>query len=434
MKKKGKRILLLLIMGMLFLPLLQFSFSFAFIKELPLKGSFVLTEKPEPTFKKWISGTYQEGYSNYFNDHIGFRNFFVRGHNQIQYSFFEKSNVNDIVIGRDGYLFEGSYLREYMGDNFLGKEKITKKLKEVKKIQAELEENNISLIVVFAPGKASYFPEYFPQSYDTSQRTLSNYQFYSKKCQDLNIDNIDINSYFIKHKQHSEYKLFPQGGIHWGEYGLALAIDSLVKHIQYRRDIRMQIFDFKKIEYLDSIEEKDKDISDGMNLLFEYSSYKMPQPRYIFKKTKNKVKPKLLIIGDSFGSRMKYSSLMDSLFSYSEIWYYNNGIEPPRKNHSNRVKDINTKEELKRFDVVLLIATEANLNKFDFGFSDNYNNSSYEKYNSDVQYYMKRISSDEDWMKLIKEKAFRLKITIDSSISIDAHEWASKRNNYKNLK
>ena len=66
--------------------------------------------------------------------------------------------------------------------------------------------------------------------------------------------------------------------------------------------------------------------------------------------------------------------MLGKLFSNTEFWYYNKEIKPRRKNQSSNVEDLNVKEELKKFDVVLLLSTETNLYKFDFGFSNSYSN------------------------------------------------------------
>jgi hypothetical protein len=41
----------------------------------------------------WINGDYQREKEKYFNDQFGFRNDFVRLHNQIGYSLFKKMNA-----------------------------------------------------------------------------------------------------------------------------------------------------------------------------------------------------------------------------------------------------------------------------------------------------------------------------------------------------
>ena len=48
--------------------------------------------------------------------------------------------------------------------------------------------------------------------------------------------------------------------------------------------------------------------------------------------------------------------------------------------------------------------------------------------NKDYDYYLKKIKNDNEWMKKVEENALKLNITIDSSLSKDAFDWAEKQN------
>jgi len=353
------------------LPLIQQKTQFIEIK--PLKGSYSKVDKPILSLKNWLEGEYQTQQEKYLNENFGFRSLSIRLINQLKYIFYNTANANGVEIGKEGYLFELGYIRDYMGYSFIGQEKINDKLLEIRKIQNELKQDDVNLIVAFAPGKASYFPEYLPEVYDTLKRTESNYLSYVEQCKGLEIDFIDFNADFIRHKKTLPFKLFSKGGIHWGEYGVALALDSLSSYIELIRAIKMPDFGYNEITFPSNLSDEDKDIANAMNLLFEYPSYKMPKPNFTFTEQPTAVKPKLLIVGDSYGYGLTNSPVINKIFSKVEFWYYNKDIKPKKKSHSNLVKDLNVKEELRKFDVVVLLSTETNLFKFDFGFTESYN-------------------------------------------------------------
>lgn len=452
MEKRLKIGLFIIILAALFVPLNRNVFTF--INEKPLKGSFKLAEKPEISFNDWMDGTFQDDYSNYFEDHIGFRNFMVRINSQLQYSLFNKTNAKDVKVGKDNYLYEGGYIRDYLGFNFLGEEAILEKTLKLLKVQKELKKENIDFIVVFAPGKASYFPEYIPSSYNSSQKTLSNYLCYAQQCKKIGLDYIDFNAFFMRYKKEDKYEVYPKGGIHWGEYAVALAIDSIVKNVQQKRNIKMPQFSFKEVSYSEGLSNMDKDISEAMNLLFEYPSYPMPTPQYVFTNTINAKKPRLLVVGDSYASRLVSSPLIGKLFSDVELWYYNRDaqfwyynkdISPKKKKQGqhvekpvymrrvvDQIEKLVVKEELKRFDVVLLLSTETNLYKFDFGFADSYHRPATDvrKGEKDYNYYLQRIAQDPEWMKYIKTMAIEFKIPVDSALSKNALQMAQENGHY----
>jgi SGNH hydrolase-like domain, acetyltransferase AlgX len=418
MKKKVKIGLTIVLLGVLFIPLKRDIFNF--IEERPLAGSYSQINEPIFSLDGWFSSSFQEEYEIYFNTNFGFRSSFVRLHNQIQYSLFNKTAAKDVEIGKDNYLFEGGYIRDYMGYSFIGKDKIVERLKKIQKIQEELKKDSINLFIAFAPGKASYYPEYFPIEYDTSKRTLSNYLCYIQKCDELKIDYIDFNSFFIKHKTKSKDPLFPKGGIHWGEYGVALSLDTLSRYIEKKRKVKMPVFEIEDVVYYDTLQKPDEDISDAMNLIIDLDFYKMPTPKYIFKKNKDVVKPRLLIIGDSYGYGFTNSPITSKLFSTIEYWYYNVEIKSSDENREKKVADIIVKEELHKFDVIILLSSESNLLHFDFNFANSYENGDDFQIENEIQKVITNIKKSQLWYGKVKTQAKEMNITIDKSLRENA--------------
>lgn len=408
---------------LLILPLVQYHFKL--FEEKKLYGSYSITEAPDLTLDTWLDFSFQDQFDKYIRDHIGFRNFFIRLHNQLQFTLFQKTTAKDVEIGRKGYLYEGGYIRDYLGLNFIGYEKIEQRVNELKEVQQEIIAGNSAFVIVFAPGKASFFPEYLPNKYDTIVKTISNYEMYVEQCKKQGIHHIDFNSYFTDLKTQISYELFPKGGIHWGQYGVTVAYDTISQYIEKVFNVPMVDFNFSEVYYPDTLRQKDKDISAGMNLLFEYPAYKMPEPIIKMDDTSEFKRPSVLIVGDSFGSRLMESPLTNDLFSHSELWYYNRGIVPVRSRNIYEVKHLNVQEEIKKFDIIILVASETNMYKFDFGFSKTYYSVPEKK---DFDYYYKRISEDTEWMKIIEKQAIKLNIPVDSALVRDARSWARKQN------
>lgn len=422
MERVWKIILVIILGAVLFLPLLQHHFNI--VEENPLSGSFNLTEKPVWSKDAWLSSDFQDQYETYIRDHIGFRNFFVRVHNQLQYSLFRKTTAKDVKIGRKGQLFEGGYIRDYLGINFIGKESIENQVSRLKETQIELAKEGVDLLVVYAPGKATLFPEYFPSEYRNVQKELSNYEYFVHVSKEKGLNHIDFNTYFKMVMDTSQLELFPKGGIHWGQYGLAIAYDSIAGYFEDVFDLSMVEFDYSQVHFPENVRDKDRDISDGMNLLFPYPDHPLPEPVLQFSHTPGLKRPRLLIVGDSFGSRILESPLSDELFEKVELWYYNRGIEPPRSEEIYAVRQLNVPFEVRQFDVVMLVVSETNMYKFDFGFVDGFNSSGFDEL---YEYYLQRIADDEEWMKHIEIQADKLNISIDSSLSKDARDWAEKK-------
>ncbi|MBL0047330.1 MAG: hypothetical protein IPP32_04435 [Bacteroidetes bacterium] len=155
--------LLFVFMGMLvLLPLLQQLTGMVKVK--PLFGAITESQKPLFDFSRWMEGDYQKEMESYLNEKFGFRNYFIRLNNQVAYSLYRKAKANGVIIGKENYLYELSYINAYYGRDFVGKDSIDHVLAKVQFLTTALKKKNIDLILVFNPGKASYYPEFIPDS------------------------------------------------------------------------------------------------------------------------------------------------------------------------------------------------------------------------------------------------------------------------------
>ena len=355
----------LLLVGMC-LPLLQFSFHFA--NEKSLKGAITEIEKPEFNLFTLQNVKFQEEYEKYFNEKFGFRSSFVRLNNQLKYWLFQNVQANGVVIGKEGYLYEYNYIKSYYGLDYIGKEQLEKNVRDLKYIQEKLEEMNKTLIVVLAPGKGSFFPEYFPDSC-IRKGGPTNYTDYVSFMNKDKINFVDMKSWFLKMKPTSKYPLFPKSGIHWSKYGETIAMDSLLRFIEKKSRLKYPSIKIKSIEVSATNKERDYDIGEGLNLIFQTSTYPMAYPTFeILKPEKNT--HKTLVVADSYYWGMFNSGFSSSVFNNGDFWFYNQEVYPEHYNKQTLVSSIDFKKKISENEVIVLISTDANLFKFPFGFSE----------------------------------------------------------------
>jgi len=358
-----KGILLIIILLVLVLPIIQEKFKFIHLR--PLKGAIIEPQKEYFSLKTWFSGEYQENEEKYINETFGFRNLFIRINNQIAFWMFNKAKANGVIIGKKNYLFEENYIKAYYGTDFVGVDSITTKIKKLKFIQDTLSKLNKNLIIVFAAGKGSYYPEYFPDKYK-SNKGKTNYEYYVKLAQQYDLHFIDFNNYFCINKGISKYPLYPQYGIHWSYYGASFAADSIIKTIENLRNIKMPHIHWDNIR-MDDAKDIDYDIGDGMNLLLPLKSFKMAYPELEFDFDSQNTKPSSIVISDSFYWIM-FNFGISKVFSDSHFWFYNTQIYPDSYTSPLETSQVNLKEEINKHDVFIIMATEATLPKLGWGF------------------------------------------------------------------
>jgi hypothetical protein len=170
-----KNLLFLVLMMILLVPSIQSKFKW--IKEVPLSGAFkppVDTVNNSLSISSWFEGSFQELYDDDTRYKVGFRNLLIRLNNQLSYSLYSKANAEGVIVGRRNELFEEDYIREYLGQYFVGDSVWIKKALKLKAVQDTLASMGKTLVVIFEPDKASFYPELIPSQYQQIEKQPSN--------------------------------------------------------------------------------------------------------------------------------------------------------------------------------------------------------------------------------------------------------------------
>ncbi len=421
---KIRKALLFLILVLLILPFFQAKFNI--VKLSPLKGAITEPVKNYFSVNEWFSGNYQEQKEKYLNETFGFRSFFIRVNNQISFSLFNKARANGVIVGKKNYLFEENYIKAYYGADYIGYDSIMHRTERLKFIQDTLTKLDKNIILVFAAGKGSFYPEYFPEKYKT-EKQKTNYETHIELAQQLGLSYIDFNNYFLENKNKSQYPLYPQYGIHWSYYGMGLAADSIIRFIENTRNIDMPNLYWDQIEIAQP-KESDYDIADGMNILRKLKSFNMAYPNIQIQSDSGKTKPSVLVVADSYYWGM-FNFGISNAFANSHFWFYNKQIYPDSYNSPIETSQVNLKEQIENHDVIIIMATEATLPDFGWGFIENTYNlfkgiKSKDEFDAEFQTKVVNmrnyIKTDKKWMQDIEKKAALNKVSVDSMVTLDA--------------
>src|SRR4051812_10155247 len=113
MEKRIKIILFIVLIILMWLPFFQESTKL--FHEPELFGAFEKPDKPNISAAEWKTGEYQKNLENYKNYNFGFRGFFVKIVNTINYFLFKKINPEDQIEGKQGYIYSQSSIDRYYG-------------------------------------------------------------------------------------------------------------------------------------------------------------------------------------------------------------------------------------------------------------------------------------------------------------------------------
>ena len=339
------------------------------IKLEGLHGAIAKAKKPQFTTENWLNGKYQDSLSTYLNEETGFRPTMVRLHNTVQYHAFNLAKGREIIIGKEDCLYGLGYIHAANGSDYLGEDSIRKVMDQVEQMNDWLEKRNKHLVLVYAPGKGSFYPEYIPDRFLPLADT-TNYTRYVHEAEQRDLNLLDANQWFRDMKDTSQHTLYPMHGIHWSTYGHALVQDSLEKYVEALVGKDVSDFTITGLEQSTKPRDTDDDMERGCNLMWKLEPETLTYPQIAFN-VEGKYEPKMIAIGDSFF----WNLLNASSVQYSDLhfyYYYREDHHVPESVMNPIEEDHDLLSALEETDIVMLVITDAQMNRFGWGFFDRF--------------------------------------------------------------
>jgi hypothetical protein len=402
-----------------------------------LTGMVISNEKPVLSRASWFSRQYQDDRDAYNDDHWAFKESMVRLNNQFYYDAFNQIRLKGFVSGKDDYVFSENYIFSAFGDDLMPEEKVSALLEKAKVVQDTLIKKGIDLLLVFAPGKGVACKEFIEDKYVHPVKT-TNHALFLRHSSRLQLNVLDLYSYFEKLKPYSPYPLFPRFGHHWSYYAEYLAVDTIIGHIERLHGVDMPGIFANAIDVVDTARSRDADVLKGMNLWKNPEQrMKLAYPEIMFEADENKNTTSVLTIGDSYWYGPVYMGVPQHCFASGKFWYYYNKVVPNVKGQKVGVWELDLKHEIESNEVIMVLYSDGNLPGFGNGFIED----AYELYTSPKTYYarasrtkmlnvyVKQIRESPALLKRAIAKSEDLNITLDSAVQLDASRMAGMQIN-----
>ncbi len=344
----------------LLVPTIQQAFKPVLIDDL--NGIYEIFEKPELRISSLIDKSFQDQFEKHYNQNFGFRNIFVKVRNELDWRIFKKINASKVLAGKDDYLFERDYLYSYSGSNYIGDSAMHVKAQRLKSAARYFTDRSLPFLIVIAPGKGWYYPDHMPEPFVSRPQGKTNYDGLMDEFDQVGLNYIDFNKEFLNLKDSLGVLIYPKTGIHWSSYGASLAFDSIISYSEKHFNLQIPEHEVDGIDVLKTtITKGDNDLEKLMNLLIKMDNFKMIYPDY--KVDKSVDKPKVLAIGDSFFYAIQKYAV--KLFDLDYYYYY--------KLDKTMLDDSFTTDIdvwIDRYDMIILLATEAGIHSFPWGLLD----------------------------------------------------------------
>jgi hypothetical protein len=179
-----------------------------------------------PLVELWQGQGYFSDYEKHFNDVFGFRDFFIRSRNQIQYSIFHDSD--QIIVGRDGWLVDKPSVDvEQRTVDALSEADWKTLAGRLTHLNRILRHKGIYFLVIPVPFKNTVYPEFFPET--TARRpAITGYARFVQLLADNDVPFVDAYGILEKHKSVGVYY---RTDLHWNVLGAKLVAVQTVDQL-----------------------------------------------------------------------------------------------------------------------------------------------------------------------------------------------------------
>lgn len=199
-----------------------------------------------PIEQLWLERGYISDYERHYNDVFGFRDFFIRVRNQIQYSLFHDSD--EVVLGRNGWLADKITLEvEQRTSDHLTDADWSRLAQRVAHLHRILRRRGIYLFVIPVPLKNTVYPEKFPEAAALRPATTG----YARFVQLLAENHVPfVDAYTILSAKRRSADVYYKTDLHWNTVGAAAVAAEAVDRLgsEMHRDVRWRYPDSWKMK------------------------------------------------------------------------------------------------------------------------------------------------------------------------------------------
>ncbi len=369
MRKWINILLVGILTGVLFVPM-AFQYVPVTLNLPPLAGENEVVVMPRLQDSTFFSGSYQDSLSVHAEKKNGLRNLCIRVEAQLLYSVFGEGQL-PVSPGVYPYLFTEGYLEKWSGLHPESEKVLNERFNQLDSLNQWLAARNKKLLLVLAPGKATFQQEYITGYYKRKKQATNDYSRVKTQMEASNIPFIDFQSYFLKLKDTCQHPIFPKQGEHWTTYAASLGYDSISRRIEQLLNKKMEQITWTGGIATTNEENGENDIYCIMNLFTPAA----PDTFYLpwFHKQSDTVglyRPRVLLIADSYVWPILKSYVNYNLSPESKFWWHN-GTEwalcgpylSPKP-----ISSLNIHDEVLKYDIVIFMWAELNYANYDEGF------------------------------------------------------------------
>jgi hypothetical protein len=292
----------------------------------PRLGKVVFPLEPEWTLAGWLSGDFQRRADRWFSSVVEPRGWVIPLTNQILYAVFAKSYMNDrsLVVGRQGELYEASYLAAYCASSEIGDAAaLAASAARAGELNDRLTTAGAVFLVLITPSKAAVLPEHLPAGAcrPAGDPAARRHRFVSD-LREAGVPVIDGHALVQAMKVKDPLPPFPRGGTHWSRVVGVRVAEVVLAEVRRRGRRDVGGVTVHNLRWDARPEKSDRDLADLLTLFAPPLDYRVAAARTVCRPTPGGQARALVTIGGSFLYQILDPLTDCGLFRRVEHYFY----------------------------------------------------------------------------------------------------------------
>ena len=197
-----------------------------------------LAEFPKLIEEGTINLSFGSEFEDWFADHFAFRSELVNANSVLREKIFSTSSEDDVIIGKNGWLFYTETLEDFLGEEVLTEGQI-EKLATVIRLERDFAcEKGAGYVFAVAPNKNSIYPEMMPGIYGSAGKS-SLLDRVNAAVSEAGVTVCDLKKALTAAK--NEGQLYYKGDSHWNLLGSSVAYEALCKAIFSETEVEITV-------------------------------------------------------------------------------------------------------------------------------------------------------------------------------------------------
>jgi len=292
----------------------------------PQLGDVVFPLQPAWTVAGWTSGDFQRRTDRWFADVVEPRGYAIPITNQLFYVAFAKSHMYDrtIVIGREGELYERTYVAAYCNRSEAGIERaLAATADAVGELHDRLSREGKLLLVLITPSKAAVLPERLPAGVcPPPPDPAAVRRRFASLLRATGISVIDGHALVTAMKAEDPLPPFPHGGTHWSRLVGARVAGTLLHEVSRLSAVDAGSIDVRNVRWDGRPQKSDRDLADLLKLFAPPFGYRVGTWEPLCQPTAGGQARTLVTIGGSFLFQVLDPIIECGLFRQVENYFY----------------------------------------------------------------------------------------------------------------